>query len=91
MLPHELCRFALARLVSQSPAKRKLSRAISNRLAWFDSGLFDTLGDFIRRSRRCSSFDNSCDKIAQPDVLTLPAIRSNDRRKTGTLGECRRI
>ena len=37
---------------------------------------------FFRRSRRCSSFENSCDKIAQPDGLTLPAIRSNDRRKS---------
>ena len=42
----------------------------------------DTLGDFFRRSQRCGSFENSCDKIAQPDGLTLLAIRSNDRRKS---------
>ena len=42
----------------------------------------DTLGDFFRRSRRCGSFKNSCDKIAQPDRLILLAIRSNDRRKS---------
>ena len=36
----------------------------------------DTLGDFFRRSQRCDSFKNSCDKIAQPDRLTLLAIRS---------------
>ena len=41
----------------------------------------DTLGDFYRRSRRCCSFEKSCDKIAQPDGLALLAIRSNDRRK----------
>ena len=42
----------------------------------------DTLGDFFRRSRRCSSFEKSCDKIAQPDGLTLLAIRSDERRKS---------
>ena len=42
----------------------------------------DTLGDFFRRSRRCCSFENSCDKIAHPDELALQAIRSNDRRKS---------
>ena len=42
----------------------------------------DTLGDFFRRSRRCVSFKNSCDKIAQPDRLILLAIRSNDCRKS---------
>ena len=34
------------------------------------------------RSRRCGSFEKSCDKIAQPDGLALLAIRSNDRRKS---------
>ena len=38
----------------------------------------DTLG----RSRRSGSFENSCDKIAQPDGLALLAIRSNKRRKS---------
>ena len=42
----------------------------------------DTPGDFFRRSRRCGSFENSCDKIAQPDGLALLAIRSNKRRKS---------
>ena len=42
----------------------------------------DTLGDFFRRSRRCGSFEKSCDKIAQPDGLALLAIRSNDLRKS---------
>ena len=42
----------------------------------------DTLGDFFRRSRRCGSFKNSCDEIAQPDGLTLLAICSNDSRKS---------
>ena len=42
----------------------------------------DTLGDFFRRSRRCGSFEKSCDKIAQPDGLTLLAIRSDERRKS---------
>ena len=42
----------------------------------------DTLDDFFRRSRRCGSFKNSCDKIAQPDGLALLGIRSNDRRKS---------
>ena len=42
----------------------------------------DTLGDFFRRSRRCGSFENSCDKIAQPDGLAFLAIRSNKRRKS---------
>ena len=40
------------------------------------------LAIFFRRSRRCGSFESLCDKIAQPDGLTLPAIRSNDRRKS---------
>ena len=42
----------------------------------------DTPGDFFRQSRRCGSFENSCDKIAQPDGLALLAIRSNERRKS---------
>ena len=42
----------------------------------------DTPGDFFRRSRRCGSFENSCDKIAQPDELALLAIHSNKRRKS---------
>ena len=42
----------------------------------------DTPGDFFRRSRRCDSFENLCDKIAQPDRLTLLAIRRNDRTKS---------
>ena len=42
----------------------------------------DTPGDFFRRSRRCGSFENSWDKIAQPDGLALLAIRSNKRRKS---------
>ena len=42
----------------------------------------DTPGDFFRRSRRCGSFEQSCDKIAKPDEFALLAIRSNDRRKT---------
>ena len=42
----------------------------------------DTPGDFFRRSRRCGSFENSCDKIAQPDGLALLAICSNKRRKS---------
>ena len=42
----------------------------------------DTPGDFFRRSRRCGSFENSCDKIAQPDGLALLAIHSNKRRKS---------
>ena len=41
-----------------------------------------TPGDFFRRSWRCGSFENSCDKIAQPDGLALLAIRSNQRRKS---------
>ena len=41
----------------------------------------DSLGDFCGRSRRCGSFEKSCDKISQPDGLTLLAIRSNKRRK----------
>ena len=36
---------------------------------------------FFRLSRRCGSFENSCDKIAQPDGLALLAIHSNKRRK----------
>ena len=42
----------------------------------------DTLGDYFRGSRRCGSFEKSCDKIAQPDGLALLAIRSNDRRNS---------
>ena len=42
----------------------------------------DTLGDLFRRSRRCGSFENSCDKIAQPDGLAFLAIRSNKHRKS---------
>ena len=42
----------------------------------------DTPGDFFRRSRRCGSFENSCDKIAQPDGLALLAIHSNKRRQS---------
>ena len=42
----------------------------------------DTPGDFFRRSRRCGSFENSCDKIAQPDGLVLLAIRSYKRRRS---------
>ena len=42
----------------------------------------DTPGDFFRRSRRCGSFENSCDKIAQPDGLASLAIRSNKHRKS---------
>ena len=42
----------------------------------------ETPGDFFRRSRRCGSFENSCDKIAQPDGLALLAICSNKRRKS---------
>ena len=43
----------------------------------------DTPGDFFRRSQRCGSFENSCDKIAQPDGLALLAIHSNKRRNRG--------
>ena len=42
----------------------------------------DTPGNFFRWSRRCGSFENSCDKIAQPDGLALLAIHSNKRRKS---------
>ena len=60
----------------------------------------DTLGDFLRRSRRFGTsisfpdyvqaifrdrvrhFEKSCDKIAQPDWLTLVAIRSDERKKS---------
>ena len=56
----------------------------------------DKLGDFLRRSRRfgssisfpghfprsCRHFEKSCDKIAQPDWLTLVAIRSDERKKS---------
>ena len=42
----------------------------------------DTLGDFFRRSRRCGSFEKSCNNSAQPDGLALQAIRSNYRRKS---------
>ena len=38
--------------------------------------------DADTRSRRCGSFENSCDKIAQPDGLALLAIRSNDGKKS---------
>ena len=37
---------------------------------------------FYCRSQRCGSFEKSCDKIAQPDGLTLLAIRSDERRKS---------
>ena len=37
---------------------------------------------FFRQSRRCGSFEKSCDKIAQPDGLALLTICSNDRRKS---------
>ena len=40
------------------------------------------LAIFFRRSRRCSSFENSCDKIARPNGLALLAIHSNKRRKS---------
>ena len=42
----------------------------------------DTPGDFFRRSRRCGSFENTCDRIAKPDGLALMAIRSNKRRRS---------
>ena len=42
----------------------------------------DTPGDFFCRSRRCGSFEKSCDKIAQPDRLALLAIRSINPRKS---------
>ena len=42
----------------------------------------DTPGDFFRRSRRCGSFENSCDRIAKPDGLALLAVRSNKRRRS---------
>ena len=60
----------------------------------------DTLGDFLRLSRRFGTsisfpdyvqaifrvrvryFEKSCDKITQPDWLTLVAIRSDDRKKS---------
>ena len=45
----------------------------------------DTPGDFFRRSQRCGSFENSCDKIAQSDGLTSLAIRSDERRKSREL------
>ena len=38
--------------------------------------------DFFRRSWRCGSFENWCNKIAQPDGLAFLAIRSNKRRKS---------
>ena len=44
--------------------------------------------------RSCRHFKKSCNKFAQPDWLTLVAIRSDGRKKSqekGTLGECRRI
>ena len=37
---------------------------------------------FFGRSRRCGSFEKSCDEIAQHDGLAFLAIRSNDRRKS---------
>ena len=40
------------------------------------------LAIFFADTRRCGSFENSCDKIAQPDGLALLAIRNNDRRKS---------
>ena len=40
------------------------------------------LAIFFRRSRRCGSFEKSCDEIAQPDGLALLPIRSNDRKKS---------
>ena len=40
------------------------------------------LAIFFRRSRRCGSFENSCDRIAKPDQLALLAIRSNKRRRS---------
>ena len=46
----------------------------------------DTLRDFFRQSRRCGSFEKSCDEIAQPDGLALLAIRSNDRTKSRERG-----
>ena len=67
----------------------RLARLIT--LVWFydtqleignRSKASNTPGDFFRRSRRCSSFENSCDKIAQPDGLALLAIHSNKRRKS---------
>ena len=42
----------------------------------------DTPGDFFRRTQRCGSFENSCDKIAQPDGLALLSIHSNKCRKS---------
>ena len=48
--------------------------ASENRLRFSPPINADTLGDFFSRSRRCGSFEKSCDKIAQPDGLTLLAI-----------------
>ena len=56
--------------------------ASENRLRFSPSIIADRLGDFFRRSRGCGSFENSCDKIAQPDGLTLRAIRSDECRKS---------
>ena len=42
----------------------------------------NTPGNFIGRSRRCGSFEKSCDKIAQPDGLTSLAICGDERRKS---------
>ena len=56
--------------------------ASENRLRFSPPIDADTPGDFFCRSRRCGSFENSCDKISQPDGLALMAIRSNKRRKS---------
>ena len=56
--------------------------ASENRLRFSPPIDADTPGDFFRRSRRFESFENSCDKIAQPVGLALLAIRSNKRRKS---------
>ena len=80
-------------IVRINPKERALKPATHLVILYADRGEFDrkrfsppidadTLGDFFRRSRRCGSFENSCDKIAQPDGLALLAIRSNDRRKS---------
>ena len=49
----------------------------------------DTPGNIFCQSRRCGSFENSCDKISQPDGLALLAIRSNGhtwRRPIAAIG-----
>ena len=56
--------------------------ASENRLRVSPSINADTLGNFFRQSRRCSSFEKSCDKIAQLGGLTLLAIRSDVRRES---------